>query len=202
MPSTPRPATHRKAIPTAFIHDISRLFLAFLLLLAAESACAAELRGRVVGVADGDTITVLDAAHARHKVRLEGIDAPEKHQAFGTRSRQNLSALVYGKTVVVVWHKHDRYGRIIGKVLAPECRRGTCTETLDTGLAQIDSGLAWHYRQYEKDQVPEDRRRYALAEQRARAQRGGLWQDRDPTAPWIFRRSARNARIGSTRPAM
>ena len=70
----------------------------------------------MVGVADGDTVTVLDADKVQHKIRLAGIDAPEKSQPFGNRSKQNLSDLVFGKYVRVDWDKRDRYGRIVGKV--------------------------------------------------------------------------------------
>ena len=81
--------------------------------------------------------------------------------------------------VAVEWAKRDRYGRIVGKVMVEE---------LDAGLAQITSGFAWHYKQYEKEQSPVDRARYASAEVEARAQRAGLWQDKNPIPPWEFRR--------------
>lgn len=70
-----------------------------------------------MGIADGDTLTLLDAAHVQHKIRLAGIDAPEKKPAFGNRSKQGLSGLAFGKQVSVEWNKVDRYGRVIGKVL-------------------------------------------------------------------------------------
>lgn len=89
---------------------------AILLLALSLSAHADTLLGRVVGVADGDTVTVLDAGHQQHKIRLQGIDAPEKAQPFGERSKQNLSRMVFGKDVRVEWEKRDRYGRIVGKV--------------------------------------------------------------------------------------
>jgi endonuclease YncB( thermonuclease family) len=73
-------------------------------------------QGRVVGVQDGDTITVLDSSNANHRIRLQGIDAPEKGQAFGTRSHQNLSQLAFDRFVTIEWSKHDRYPRIVGKV--------------------------------------------------------------------------------------
>lgn len=76
---------------------------------------AETLRGKVVGVSDGDTITVLDADKIQYKVRLAGIDAPEKSQAFGERSKQHLGNLVFGKVVYVEWNKTDKYGRTVGK---------------------------------------------------------------------------------------
>lgn len=93
-----------------------RFFLAALLLLSGLSH-AGPYEGRVVGVSDGDSITVLDSAKRQHKGRLAGIDAPELKQAFGQASKRSLSALVFGKTVVVETEKRDRYDRQIGKVL-------------------------------------------------------------------------------------
>jgi endonuclease YncB( thermonuclease family) len=152
------------------------------LLLLGLPAWGAELRGLVVSITDGDSLVVLDDAKTQHKVRLLGIDAPERAQAFGTVSRQNLAALTFQKPVVVEWDKKDRYGRLLGKVLVGG---------LDVNLQQIDQGLAWHYKTYERDQPPEDRRRYASAEQKARAAKVGLWADPTPVAPWEFRRPRR-----------
>jgi len=153
-------------------------------------AAAARLEGRVVGVADGDTITVLDAGKKQHRVRLAGIDAPEKGQAFGSRSRENLSRMVAGKEVTADCHKTDRYSRQICKVWVQPADCPTCPKTLDVGLAQITVGLAWHYKAYEKEQSEEDRHRYADAENEARARRVGLWPDGKPTPPWEWRRNA------------
>jgi endonuclease YncB( thermonuclease family) len=125
----------------------------------------------------------------QHKIRLAGIDAPERRQAFGTRSRQHLSGLVYRQTVNVEWHKVDRYGRIVGKVwtVAP-CFVAPCSLALDANLAQVTAGMAWHYKQYEHEQSPEDRGLYDAAENNARAQRAGLWIDPAPIPPWEFRK--------------
>ena len=151
------------------------------------AANAAELAGRVIGVSDGDTVAVLDAAQQQHKVRLAGIDAPEKRQPFGERAKQHLSDLVYGKTVLVVWDKRDRYGRIVGRVLAPDCERAACAYTIDAGLEQVKAGFAWHYKQYEKEQKPDERVLYSTSEQQARARRDGLWREPDAVPPWQFR---------------
>ena len=133
---------------------------------------------------------MLDGARQPHKVRLAGIDAPEMRQPYGARAKQNLGALVFGKPVVVEWHKRDRYGRIVGHVLlaAPgDCSRPDCARLADAGLLQIESGLAWHYLRYQSEQAPEDRRRYAAAEQEARLTRAGLWRDAHPVPPWEYR---------------
>jgi len=181
-------------------------FLFFLgliaLLLAGESVRAAELRGVVVGVSDGDTITVLDRSRARHKIRLSGIDAPERRQAYGERAKQRLAALVLHREVIVTWQKHDRYGRIVGRVLAPGCANPPCAEMLDAGLALISAGLAWHYKQYQKEQEAGDRQRYAAAEQDARSTHLGLWRDADPVPPWQYRRRPARAHAGSSRPSL
>jgi endonuclease YncB( thermonuclease family) len=144
---------------------------------------AETLTGKVVSVADGDTITVLDASNTQHKIRLSGIDAPEKRQAFGTVSKQYLANMVFNKSVIVSWQNNDRYGRILGKVLVDD---------VDVNLEQIKAGIAWFYRQYQKQQPIQDQADYATAEQEAKANRLGLWIDEDPIAPWNFRRAKRN----------
>ena len=163
------------------------LFYTALLFVAPASGY--QLTGRVVAVADGDTITVLDAAQRQTKVRLSGIDAPEKKQPYGTRSKQYLSGLVFGKVVEVEWKKHDRYGRILGTVLVPDenCAAADCAKTVDAGLAQLSAGLAWHYKQYAKEQPRGERERYAAAETAAHLKRFGLWADPRPTPPWEWR---------------
>jgi endonuclease YncB( thermonuclease family) len=156
------------------------LFLGIALAAAlfATPTAAIEFVGKVVGVTDGDTLTVL-TQRQQHRVRLSGIDAPERRQAFGQVSKQYLSDLAYDKTVSVVFHKRDRYKRILGKVLV---------NGADAGLDQIETGVAWHYKRYEREQLPEDRVAYARAEETARAERRGLWRDPRPVPPWEFRR--------------
>lgn len=136
------------------------------------------LHGKVVGVADGDTLTVLDDNHLQHKIRLNGIDAPESAQAFGQVAKRNLSALVFGQDVVVSWDKVDRYGRLVGTV-----RRGATNANLE----QLRAGLAWYYRQYASDVPVELRSAYASVEAEARSAKRGLWQDSTPLAPWVYR---------------
>lgn len=157
--------------------------------LFSANAMAEALHGRVVGVSDGDTITVLDITNQQHKIRLSGIDAPEKAQPFGQRSKENLSRHVFGQDVSVEWHKQDRYKRIVGKVMVadPSCREAVCPKTFDACHAQITAGLAWWYSKYAKDQSREDAQRYELAEQEARSHRLGLWSDPQPIPPWDWR---------------
>ena len=144
----------------------------------AAPALAATLYGQVVGVSDGDTVTVLVDGHSQVHVRIAGIDAPEKRQPYGQRSKQLMSDCAFGKEVAVEWKKIDRYGRTVGKVVS---------KGVDCGLRQIELGMAWHYKTYAKDQSREDREAYAEAEERARAKGRGLWSDADPVPPWQYR---------------
>ncbi len=163
--------------------------LVLALIVAFGPAGAAVLTGHVVGVADGDTITVLDASKVQHKIRVAGIDAPEKKQPFGQVSKENLSRLVFNKEVDIEWTKHDRYKRIVGKVLvaSPNCS-SACSRTFDAGLSQVNAGLAWWYRKYSKEQPGDDRPKYEQAEQDAQSRRQGLWGDKAPIAPWDWRK--------------
>lgn len=132
----------------------------------------AEVRGRVVKVADGDTITVLDAANEQHKIRLQGIDAPEKSQAFGTASRKHLLSLVFGRDVRVKYKTRDKYGRILGTVYV---------DGRDINLEMLKVGYAHHYKRYDKSPA------YAAAELEARQNHRSLWQDKNPVPPEQFR---------------
>lgn len=154
------------------------------------SACA-DFTGRVVAVADGDTITVLHD-FTPVKIRFIGIDAPEKKQAFGRLARQGMSELVFGREVRVEERKKDRYGRTLGRVwvAAAGCAALDCAKTRDAGLTLLAQGLAWHYTQYAKEQPRSERQQYAHAEAEARRQRRGLWQDAEPLPPWAWRHRA------------
>jgi endonuclease YncB( thermonuclease family) len=175
------------------MHALTRIVLgAVAAMLVAVSAWADILEGRVVRVTDGDTIVVLDKSNQQHKIRLAGIDAPESKQPYGQASRKHLAELVAGKSVAVEWAKHDKYGRIVGKVMvaSPDAcpdARPECPKTLDACLAQITSGLAWHFKRYQSEQSEEDRHRYAYAEEEARAKRAGLWREANPIPPWEWR---------------
>lgn len=151
-----------------------------LLLLVPALAWADLITGKVVGVHDGDTLTVLNAGKVQHKIRLAGIDAPELGQAYGQASKKHLAELVAGKTVSVEWDRLDKYRRIIGKVLL---------DGQDVCLAQITAGMAWHYKKYESEQTLADRNTYSVAEQEARNSKRGLWRDSKSVPPWKWRRS-------------
>lgn len=146
------------------------------------SATAGTYTARVVAISDGDTLTVLDAHRLQHKIRLAGIDAPEKRQPWGERARQSLGELVFERVVEVEIRKKDRYGRAIGRVRV---------DGVDVNLELLQRGLAWHYKAYEREQPEQERDAYARAEREARAGRQGLWSDARPVAPWDYRRGRR-----------
>ena len=146
--------------------------------LLALSASAADLSGRVVGVADGDTLTVRVEGQPPVKVRLAGIDAPERDQPFGQRSRQSLSELAFGQPATVMAQKIDDYGRTVGTVTVG----GVNVET-----EQVRRGLAWVYRKYSNDA------QLLALEAEAKAARRGLWADANPTPPWDWRHGAKAA---------
>lgn len=135
---------------------------------------SAEIIGKVVGVSDGDTITVLDELDkGRFKIRFFGIDCPEKSQDFGNVAKKHLSSLIFGKRVSVRFKEIDRYGRIVGKV---------SLDGIDINLKMLEAGLAWHYKRYD------DTAEYAEAEKKAKESGIGLWKQPNPIPPWNFRR--------------
>lgn len=147
----------------------------FLGLLLAHSAFAETILGRVVGVSDGDTITVLTREHKKIKVRLASIDAPEKAQPFGERSKQSLSSLCFGKDVRLETEGEDRYGRTVAEVYVGD---------LDANAFQIERGMAWVFTRYAAKDSP-----LFLIERIARLQRVGLWLDSNPAPPWEWRKA-------------
>jgi endonuclease YncB( thermonuclease family) len=163
---------------------ILRLAFTLLLALAAGPAAAVEPVGKVIGVADGDTLTLLDSNRTRHRIRLDGIDAPERSQPYGQRARQSLASLAHGRTAQAHCGKVDRYGRAVCRVTV---------DGVDVGLEQIRRGFAWHYVRYANEQPETERSAYAQAERAARSSGAGLWSYRDPTPPWDFRRAQRGS---------
>jgi endonuclease YncB( thermonuclease family) len=158
-------------------------FLFFIILFLVSPVHAVEYEGKVVGVSDGDTLTVLDSSKTQHKIRLHQIDAPEKNQDYGQRSKQSLSDLVYGKQVTVSVVTTDKYGRKVGKVTV----NGT-----DANLEQVKRGMAWVYKQYASDPA------YFAAEDEARKAKVGLWSQPNPTPPWEFRHGGKSQSVGDS----
>ena len=149
------------------------ILIMFPLLLSAQ-----VLKGRAVGITDGDTFTLLVNGNEQVKIRIDGIDAPEKKQDFGNRAKEYLSGMIWGKELTVTVTKKDKWKRSIGKVSTPEIK--------DVGLEMIKAGLAWQYRDYNKDES------YAEAERLARESKKGLWLDKNPIRPQDFRKEHRN----------
>ena len=132
-----------------------------------------ELIGKVVKVSDGDTVTILTSDKTQHKIRLNDIDAPEKKQAFGNKSKDNLAKYIAGKTVTVEYQKKDKYKRVLGTIYY---------NNTDINLQQVKDGYAWVYKKYSNNQT------YYKAEKLARDKRIGLWADKNPLEPWEFRK--------------
>jgi endonuclease YncB( thermonuclease family) len=122
---------------------------------------------------------LLLSGNVQERVRLSGIDCPERGQAFGTRAKEALSERVAGETVTVVWDKRDRWKRVVGKVIDEEG---------DVNLALVRGGMCWWYRAYAGEQSPADRLLYEDAEDTARGEGLGLWRDPDPVPPWEWPR--------------
>ena len=167
-------------------HIILALFS--LIALSVPVLGAGTFNGKVTSVTDGDTLAVAVAAGKTFRIRLKGIDAPEKDQAFGDKAKAALLALVMGKQVTVNWSGYDDYQRLLATVYS---------ESTSVNRHMIAEGWAWHYVFYDKDPQLTD------AQTSARATRKGLWAGRNPIAPWNWRKKAKTnrpaAKAGSVR---
>jgi endonuclease YncB( thermonuclease family) len=165
--------------PSAF--SIAVLVASIAAIVALTCALAKDapqtITGRVVGVHDGDSITVLASGNEQHKVRLDGIDAPELKQAFSQQSKQTLSDLVFDKSVVLRVIGKDRYKRTLAVVVV---------NGLNVNLEMVQRGMAWRYEKYSKDAE------LLAAQEAAKEGRLGLWRDPEPVAPWDWRAKGKN----------
>jgi len=148
-----------------------RTFLLFILLLPFWQETE-TITGKVVGVSDGDTIVLLLFDNTEVRVRLEGIDCPEKKQDFGEKAKQATAKMCWNKEVRILKSGIDRYGRTLGFVYVGD----TCVNE-----ELLKMGLAWHYKKYNSD------KHYAELEQIAKEGKVGLWSHPNPVAPWDFR---------------
>lgn len=150
------------------------------LLIAACTATQAGtvISGRVVGVADGDTLTLLDTNQQQHIIRLDGIDAPEKAQPFGHASKRHLSDLAFGRGAMAECSKVDRYKRKVCRITVGDA---------DLCLEQLRAGLAWVFTRYAHELSAQRRADYVDTEQTARTEQRGLWRDVEPMPPWEWR---------------
>jgi micrococcal nuclease len=129
--------------------------------------------GKVIKIVDGDTYDVLTSDYKTIRIRMNGIDAPEKKQAFGQKSKDYLGGLCFGKTVLVKPKSYDRNKRLIADTYTPDNK--------DLSREMVRAGYAWHFKKYSKD------KNLADDENHARSVRAGLWTDNQPIAPWDFR---------------
>lgn len=129
--------------------------------------------GKVTRIADGDTFTMIFENGFEVRVRLLGIDSPERRQAFSNKAKQTLSDLIYNKEVKVYYESKDRYGRVLGDIYIND---------LNVNHEMVRRGMAWHFIRYSDDE------KLAALEKEARKNKIGLWADPNPVAPWDFRR--------------
>ncbi len=159
------------------IRRVTLIVAAWLLWLpVALSAPPETLTGKVVSITGGDTLTVL-VEKVQHKIRVEGIDCPERKQPYGTKAKQFTGSLAFGKVVTVRVSTRDRYGRLVARVAVPDGK--------DLSAELVKAGFAWHYKRYSKD------KQLAALEVEARKARVGLWVDAKPIPPWEWRRAKR-----------
>lgn len=150
------------------------------------SNCGFVLDGKVTRVLDGDTLDLVSQDNQTFRIRLQGIDAPEKTQAYGPEAKEVLTLLTLNRQIHVIWNEKDIYGRLIGKVTLNK---------KDICLEMVAQGMAWHFVKYEQNQSDEDRQLYQQTEKRVREQRKGLWTDPNPVAPWDYRKQQRQRSV-------
>ena len=131
----------------------------------------------VIGISDGDTLTVLNESKQQIKIRLAEIDAPEKRQPFGTKSKQSLSDLCFGKKAEITPQTKDRYKRTVARI---KC------DGVDANAEQVSRGMAWVYRRYAKDHD------LFVLEHNAKVEKRGLWSEPSPIRPWEWRKMRRH----------
>lgn len=151
-----------------------KILVLFILSILPLLCYAQKFTVKVVGVSDGDTFTGLNRDNLQLKIRVYGIDAPEKKQDFGNKSKEYLSSLIFGQEITVDVQSQDGFGRFVSHVYT--------TDGKDVSLLMLQAGMGWHYKQY--DQTPS----YSEAEASAKKKKIGLWQDMIPIAPWDYRK--------------
>lgn len=160
-----------------FLYTNNMKKLLFLLLFLFPVLLSAHtLKGKIVRVSDGDTVVLLDSNNKQHKIRLDGIDAPEKGQAYGNKSKEYLSSLIAGKTVIVEYEKKDMYKRILGTIFY---------QGKNINEEMVRSGYAWTY-YYNKS------KRMLELQDNAKKGNKGLWKDKNPINPYHYRKNKNN----------
>ena len=164
-----------KQMLTRTLAVLSILLLTLLLPVMGTAATPETIIGKVVGIHDGDTLTLLDDSKRQIKIRLAEIDAPESGQPYGSRAKQALSGLAFGRPAAVQVQDIDRYGRTVGRITV---------DSVDVNAEMVRRGAAWVYRKYAKDQS------LFIIEQQARDAKAGLWAlpEADQMPPWEWRK--------------
>lgn len=139
------------------------------------------LQGKVTAIFDGDTYQILTMDNQTIKIRMEGIDAPERDMPYHKASQKYLSQLIFKKEIKLLKTGEDQYGRTLGFTYL--------TDGTDINLLMLQEGMVWHYKKYNSNRL------YSNAEKEARSANKGLWSDKNPIAPWEFRKSKRNSRM-------
>lgn len=153
-------------------------FVILILLTFLSQICIGQtLKGKVIRISDGDTITLLDSANKQIRVRLYGIDCPENGQDFANVAKRFTAELCFGKAVTVDVKDIDRYGRTVGIVWTPD--------SINVNLELLHAGLAWHYKHFDQSEE------FAQAEHLAKVHKKGLWVQPNAIAPWEYRRNGR-----------
>jgi endonuclease YncB( thermonuclease family) len=157
---------------------INRIVLIIIVFLSLSNCLYSQLKGRIIGVSDGDSVSLLDEKNVVFKIRLNGIDAPEKKQDFGNASKNFIGDLIYDKFVWVRTNGLDRYGRTIGTIYLNENMIGKSVNEMS-----LENGMSWHYKKYDKNIL------WSNIELKAKEDKIGLWQLQNPIPPWSFRGS-------------
>lgn len=162
--------------------DRSALAVLLALLFIAPCAWAERLYGRVTTIRNGGVLTVVDSQNQQHPIRLANIAAPDLTQHFGKEAQSYLSAMIYGRSVQVVWNKMDRHGQKIAQVALCE---PTC---IDINLRQVKAGMAWYHAERDDPSASKkEREDYSVAEFEAKIRRFGLWNDKNPQRPSVIK---------------
>lgn len=155
-----------------------KLLILIMTLFIVTLSFATTIKGKVIKVADGDTITILEENGNKTRVRFYGIDAPEKKQNYGIKSLDVLKDLIDKKEVEIEVKDKDQYGRVVGIVYY---------DKMNINLYMLETGNAWWYKQYSKHNIE-----FKIAEEKAKLEKLGLWKEKNPTPPWIYRKEKRN----------
>lgn len=146
-----------------------------LILVTVFSAFAQRFPVKVVGISDGDTFTAINRDNLQLKIRIYGIDAPERGQDYGSMSKKALSGFLFGNNIEIDVLSQEKWGRFVAKVYT--------NDEKDVALLMLQSGMAWHYKKYDNSQVYKD------AEETARKAKRGIWGGKSPVPPWDYRKN-------------